>query len=771
MVLINELYYDHPGSDGGYEWIEFYNMSNSSIDLSGWKVEYGGSEFILMFEFPDITIAAHEFLVAGDVEVIVADITIALNFQNGGSATDGVRIVSPDSSWTDTVLYDVPNSNNLIDDRGNIGSSFAPDVIAGNSLGRFPDGLDTNSGSDWKERHRLTCGNENTGEIDLAIEVVTIEEVFEEYHLFTSIRNLSTEGVDNSCGYLDIYLNGAPLESFTLPQIAADEVVEYEMNLTSQAAGYQLTELSVNSIYDYALGNNSGGASILIGTSPIVFNELMINPAAGKEEWVELLITGNVDNIVDNLLISDETGTEYAFIAGGSQSGYCVAGAEKLLLIEQYAIPESQIMETAGFPSLNNAGDELVIRDVWGTRFDSVSYDEAGGEIAGISYEKINPEADDSEWNACIAEAGHTAAAENSIVCGIIDVNLQLLSVSHEDGAINHQIMISNSGMQDVMEGILVISWKNLLTGDEDSYEEYLVWENDAILLNTMQPDMGYYSYEYFLEIAGDSNIANNSAEWFLNLQSLPWVVNEIMYHPASDEPEWIEIKSNLEMPLQVDLWIKVDDDSCALCSAAEYLIITGDEADREQIKAKYGVDLHVFCGLGRLTDDGSNLQLGDVWDNEMEAFCYASSWNQDIQGVSIERVNSLIPAIESNWSRCTDDCTPGRANSIYVEEIPDMTGLSIKPKVFSPRLGETTVISYQNKNNLNKVRVRIYDLKGRLIKLLADQEFCGMDGIYCWDGRNDQGNFAAVGVYIILFESSSGENSFSDKATVVVAW
>ena len=204
-------------------------------------MEYAGTEFSLMFQFPDITIPGNDYLVVGDVLVLEADITISLNFQNGGSETDGVRIVSADSSWTDTVLYDAPNSNNLIDDLGNIGSSFAPDVIAGNSLGRFPDGLDTNSGSDWKERRRLTCGSRNSGEIDLAIDAVIIEEISGEFHLFASISNLSTEGVDNSCGNLDVYLDGAPLESFALPPITAFGVLEYQMNLGLLPEGYQLT--------------------------------------------------------------------------------------------------------------------------------------------------------------------------------------------------------------------------------------------------------------------------------------------------------------------------------------------------------------------------------------------------------------------------------------------------------------------------------------------------------------------------------------------------
>ncbi|RLC45112.1 MAG: hypothetical protein DRH57_08655, partial [Candidatus Cloacimonadota bacterium] len=48
-VKINELYYDHPSSDEGYEWIELYNNGTSSVNLKNWKIETAGTYFTESF--------------------------------------------------------------------------------------------------------------------------------------------------------------------------------------------------------------------------------------------------------------------------------------------------------------------------------------------------------------------------------------------------------------------------------------------------------------------------------------------------------------------------------------------------------------------------------------------------------------------------------------------------------------------------------------------------------------------------------------------------
>ena len=60
---------------------------------------------------------------------------------------------------------------------------------------------------------------------------------------------------------------------------------------------------------------------------------------------------------------------------------------------------------------------------------------------------------------------------------------------------------------------------------------------------------------------------------------------------------------------------------------------------------------------------------------------------------------------------------------------------------------------------------VHIYDNLGRLIKRVLNNELLGNSGILSWDGTNELGQKAAVGIYMVYFEyfNSSGD-VFSQK-------
>lgn len=162
-VVINEVLYDAVGSDTGHEWIELYNAVGETVSLRGWHIERAGTQFVSVFTFPDgVTIAPGGFLLVGESAVEGADVSTPLAFQNGGSATDGMRLVNDAGGVVDVLLYDAPNTNGLPDESGNPGMSFAPDVAEGHSLARVPDGADTNaSGADFVESADPTPGAAN----------------------------------------------------------------------------------------------------------------------------------------------------------------------------------------------------------------------------------------------------------------------------------------------------------------------------------------------------------------------------------------------------------------------------------------------------------------------------------------------------------------------------------------------------------------------------------------------------------------------------------
>jgi len=140
-VLIDELFYDPDGPDSGYEYIILYNATDGEIDLTGWEIQWGGSVFTYgNYSIPSVVLGAGEdLLIGGDLMSPVPDIIYNFNFQNGGSASDGVRITDGGRTVIDTVIYGSPNTNGLPGD-GDLDpypdEMCAPDVPGGKVLVR-----------------------------------------------------------------------------------------------------------------------------------------------------------------------------------------------------------------------------------------------------------------------------------------------------------------------------------------------------------------------------------------------------------------------------------------------------------------------------------------------------------------------------------------------------------------------------------------------------------------------------------------------------------
>ncbi len=121
-IVINEVELNPPGDDNSgsvEEWIELYNPSSSSVDLSGWKLS-----------------TTH----GGTVTVTISQGTIIL--------ADGYYVYNRGSQWLDNndesvVLRD---SGDVEIDRTPVKSDTENN---GWSWQRYPNGLDTDSASDW----------------------------------------------------------------------------------------------------------------------------------------------------------------------------------------------------------------------------------------------------------------------------------------------------------------------------------------------------------------------------------------------------------------------------------------------------------------------------------------------------------------------------------------------------------------------------------------------------------------------------------------------
>ena len=81
-------------------------------------------------------------------------------------------------------------------------------------------------------------------------------------------------------------------------------------------------------------------------------------------------------------------------------------------------------------------------------------------------------------------------------------------------------------------------------------------------------------------------------------------------------------------------------------------------------------------------------------------------------------------------------------------------------------------IIRYNLPLMTSTLNIRIYDIKGRLVRTLANGELAGTQGEIVWDGIGDNKQRARIGVYVIFLEATdrSSGKVVTAKAVAVVA-
>ena len=160
-LRINEVLYDAADDDTTQEWVELYNAGDAPILLEGYVLEAAKSSWKANATLPaGATLAPGAFYLIGGGDVEGADYTATGLDLGQGTGADGVRVYSCDGALLDTVLYGDENTDGLEGDGG------ATDVVggvgAGESIGRWPDGEDTDRHTDLVPYDTPTPGAPNT---------------------------------------------------------------------------------------------------------------------------------------------------------------------------------------------------------------------------------------------------------------------------------------------------------------------------------------------------------------------------------------------------------------------------------------------------------------------------------------------------------------------------------------------------------------------------------------------------------------------------------
>ena len=418
LLVINEVLYNPEGSDAKKEWIEIFNPQSESVDLYGWKLYSAGKIFEQDYLFPEMEIAPKAYILVGGEDVPNVDVVVGFSLQNGGSATDGIKLANPDESYADFLFYDQPNSNNLRGEDGNNATSFAPNVEAGNSLARYPDKGDSNDCQlDFFQSKKPTPKGENFIPIDL--ELTTIS--FAKGELSTKIRNLSTTEADNSKSSINVEFGSSLKFSFPIDQIPSLGWVTQVFQLTEIKENPTLIKVHLVNDKDFDNTNNYKQITVFSADEKIVVNEVLFAPLTGGTEWVELYNQIEKKLSLTDYKMVDFLGGVIAFSALIEMKGYLVICQDSTNFLQTYPqVNQKYIVQAKSWATLNNDADKLTLTDGYLNPIDSMSY-VGQVEKSGTSLEKLGYGEFSGFWGESIALGGSTPAAKNSIFIQYLD--------------------------------------------------------------------------------------------------------------------------------------------------------------------------------------------------------------------------------------------------------------------------------------------------------------------------------------------------------------
>jgi hypothetical protein len=337
---------------------------------------------------------------------------------------------------------------------------------------------------------------------------------------------------------------------------------------------------------------------------------------------------------------------------------------------------------------------------------------------------------------------------------------------------------LNNNGIPELAEIII-----------DDIFSDSLKY-NDSTKLSWYVPGLtqGIHVLGTLVEIDQDQKPLNNIKLLSISVESIytPIVINEVMFKPVSGFSEWIELFNKGNSSIILKNWMVADSRDTVIITnenweigPMDYCVICKDSTIFQQYSLSKDKVITI-SSFPTLNNDFDDLKIFSSSIRLIDRLTYTDDWmrRETEQGTSLERINPHVSSsLAENWAASVDysGATPGRQNSIFVENKKDNSTISVYPNPFSPDsdgFEDYTIIAFKLQTNIGYISAEIYDIIGRLIRHLATNLPVGQNGELIWDGKDDNGRVARIGIYIILFRIfDSNQNVYRElKKTVVLA-
>jgi hypothetical protein len=626
----------------------------------------------------------------------------------------------------------------------------------------------------------------------------SVSVLFSETVDASSAQNVSNYTADNSVG---------------TPQTAAlqPDGKTVILKFTKQFTNGVQNQLAISGVADVK-GNVMAAASFsflyfkAVAAQPtdIIITEIFPDPSPQvglpAEEYVEIFNRSINPFDLAGWKFSDGTSTT----TFGSQiilpnQYWIVCASANAALFTTYG----NVIGVSNFPTLNNGGDDLTLRDASAKTIDSVNYTldwyhDQDKQEGGWSLEIIDPNSvcgEEDNWAVSEDPSGGTPGKQNSIFANKPDLTGPLLlTVTPLSSTILK--LAFNEKLESDMSAVVFS-----LTPSVTISKKYFADRALRVVMLELSDALAVREF-YTLQVSNLTDCSGNFIQQdFSTLSfvlpeaadSLDVVINEILFNPRSGGVDFVEIYNRSEKYINLKNWklgnyqngattngqtIFSDD---FILAPLRYQVFTSNPSIVESHYPQ-SVSKNLFkMTMPSFPDDEGTVALQNDQSLTIDHFSYSqhlhSSFLKNKEGVSLERISFSAPTQESsNWrsaSATSGFATPGFLNSnARPDSFSSENTVTVDPEIFSPSESgrNFSKINYTFVEGGWVAKVKILDSQGRLIKTIANNETLSLEGFYRWDGDRDDGSQARVGYYVVWFEvfDSSGSVNVFRKRVII---
>lgn len=595
----------------------------------------------------------------------------------------------------------------------------------------------------------------------------------------------------------------------TIPVISASidgsNTALVHLTLGSSMTNGQTYQVTVNSIQDLA-GNT---ASNLVSSfaylvaeqaikGDIIINEIMVDPSPvvglPDLEYIEIYNKSNKYIDISGWKLGDAS-------ADGTIASTIVSPGSYTILVATASVPSfAGSIAVSSFPSFNNSGDDVVLKDATGEIMDKISYtdDWYHDNIkmdGGYSIERINtndPCSDISNWAASNDLTGGTPGSQNSVFNNAPDTQAPSFTLLNAQSP--------NFLELNFTEGIDSLSFMNAtfsFTPTLAIQNIYIAdtFSNQAILQFTTNLQASQ-TYTITINPVNDCwlNPTSLSGTFALAEQALTGdlIINELLFDPATGGSDFVELYNVSQKVINLNgLSIaNIDNDTISNIKPLtqnyfmypnSYVVLTPDSIYQKNNFPMAVPGRFYQMSLPSYNNDSSTVIL---LNNSvvLDRVSYLDSWHLPLldskENKSLERISPSGPSnTKNNWHTAAETigfATPGRINSQYTVAGTAGTFGTNEP-LFSPDndgYQDVILFEYSFDSPDMVADLRIYDNQGREIKTLLQSELMATSGFITWDGSMENNQKAPIGIYIAVIEAFNpdGSKSFAKRIAFTLA-